>query len=44
MVDLDDPNELFDRKSNKINIISDNSGNDADRSATPNKSESEVSQ
>ena len=44
MVDFDDPNELFDRKSNKINIISDNSGDDADRSATPNKSESEVSQ
>lgn len=28
MVDLDEPNELFDRKSNKINIISDESGDD----------------
>ena len=36
-IDLDQPNELFDRKSNKINIISDN----ADRNATPNVSESE---
>ena len=44
MVDLDEPNEIFDQKSNKINIISDDSGDDADRSATPNESEREVSQ
>ena len=37
MVDLDEPN---DQKSNKINI-SDDSGDDGDRSATPNESESE---
>lgn len=43
-VDLGQPNELFDQKSNNINIINDDSGDDADRSATPNKSESIVSQ
>ena len=44
MVDLDEPNELFDRKSNQINIISDEIGDDGDTSATPNESESEVLQ
>lgn len=44
MVDLDEPNELFDWKSNKINIISDESGDDGDRRATSNGSESEISQ
>ena len=39
MIDLDEPNELFDRKSNKINI---SDGDDANRSATPTESESEV--
>lgn len=44
MVDLDDPNELFDRKSKKINIISDESGDDGDRRATSNESESQISE
>lgn len=42
MVNLNEPNQLFDSKSNHIDIISDDSGDDADRSATTNESKSEV--
>ena len=42
MVKLNEPNELFDWKSNHIDIISGDSGDDADGSATTNESKSEV--
>lgn len=43
-VDLDKPNELFDQKSNRINVISDDSVDVTERSTTPNESKSEVPQ
>ena len=42
MVKLNEPNELFDWKSNHIDIISGDSGDDAGGSATTNESKSEV--
>ena len=45
MVDLDEPDQLLDRRSNKLLIASDESGEDADRSGnTKVSSESETSQ
>ena len=45
MVDLNEPDQLLDRKSNKLLIVSDNSGEDADKSGNTNvSSESESSQ
>ena len=45
MVDLDEPDQLLDRKSNKLLIVSDDSGEDADKSGNTNvSSESESSQ
>ena len=45
MVDLDEPDQLLDRRSNKLLIASDESGEDADKSGnTKVSSESESSQ
>ena len=45
MVDLDEPDQLLDRKSNKLLIVRDDSGEDADKSGNTNvSSESESSQ
>ena len=45
MVDLDEPDQLLDRRSNKLLIVSDDSGDDADKSGNRNvSSESESSQ
>ena len=42
MVNLDEPNQLFDWKSNHVNIISYDSRDGADGSATINESKKEV--
>ena len=45
MVDLDEPDQLIDRRSNKSLIVSDDSGEDADKSGnTKVSSESESSE
>ena len=45
MVDLDEPNQLFDGRSNILLIVNDDSGEDADKSGnTKVSSESESSQ
>ena len=45
MVDLDEPDQLLDRRSNKLLIVSDDSGEDADKSGnTKVSSESESSE
>ena len=45
MVDLDEPDQLLDRRSNKSLIVSDDSGEDADKSGnTKVSSESESSE
>ena len=45
MVDLDEPDQLLDRRSNKLLIVSDDSGEDAYKSGNTNvSSESESSQ
>ena len=45
MVDLDEPGQFLDRRSNKLLIVSDDSGEDADKSGNAKvSSESESSQ
>ena len=45
MVDLDEPDQLLDRRSNKLLIVSDDSGEDAEKSGNTNvSSESQSSQ
>ena len=45
MIDLDEPDQLFDGRSSKLLIVSDDSGEDADKSGnTKVSSESESSQ